>query len=119
MFLVVFSTTLSARYEVSDKNIRIVLIFLILSKLILYFFIENILAYKYCKFIILPWIIYAIFLFNMIKNYEPKGKNSKGYENNNFFDILLLTIYLFLFISKIIKFLWSECFYKNIFSAKF
>jgi hypothetical protein len=119
MFLLVFSTTLSVKYELSEENLRLMLFILIVLKLILYFLIENFVAYKYFKFVFLPWIIYAIFLFNMIKIYETNGRNSKGYENDFFFYIFLLALYLFLFISKLIKFLWSEFFYKSKFSANF
>lgn len=119
MFLLVFSTTLSVKYELSEENLRLMLFILIVLKLILYFLIENFVAYKYFKFVFLPWIIYAIFLFNMIKIYETNGRNSKGYENDFFFYIFLLALYLFLFISKLIKFLWSEFFYNSKFSANF
>ena len=119
MFLIAFSTTLSTRYEISSENVRLILIFTIFANLVVYFFIENFLAYKYCKFIFLPWVIYAIFLFNMVKNYAANNKGSKKIEIDYFFQIILLASFIFLLTLKIIKFVWSEFFYRSKFSANF
>lgn len=123
VFLVILSITLINKFEISKENAQLILICILFSKLTIYFFLENFLAYKYCKFVLTPWIIYAVFLAHLSINYNfglDNNFNSQSDVKINFiFHIFLIVFFLLLFISKIIKFICSEFFFQNRFSANF
>lgn len=109
MFLMTLSITLTDKYDITTDKVRLIVIGILLTKLSLYFVIENFLAYKYCKFIFTPWIIYILFLTNMMIDFKNEYKNE--IYHNYFFQIFLVSFFIFLFILKLIKFFWSELFF--------
>lgn len=121
MFLLILSTILKNKYNVSKDSVQLVIILILFIKLIIYFFIENFIAYKHCKFILTPWLVYGLFFSNLISSLQIDFKQSSDEDTdlNYFFHIFLISFFVFLFISKLIKFICSEIFYQNRFSANF
>ena len=129
MFLETLSITLHYEFDIDSDKIHIIIICTLLSKILLYFFIENIVMYDYCKFMITPWIMYGLFLIDLLNSLGENNGVGPGYRlipsrgsywdfqvsnlasmlNLNYFlEICITAIFIFLFICKVIKFVWSE-----------
>jgi hypothetical protein len=132
MFLYTLNLSLVFEYSITNETSHQIVMGLILIKLLGYFYVENYLAYSYCKFLFTPWIIYALFLFDslitqlIIKNklhinsvdHQLKTYNDEPLEksltysklNLNFLlHTCLISAWFFLLMAKLIKFFWSEC----------
>lgn len=129
MFLETLSITLHYEFNFDKDNIHIIIISLILFKILIYFFVENIVMYNHCKFMITPWIMYGLFLIDLLLSPGEKNSVDSGYKlipsrgsywdfqvsnvvsilNLNYFlEICVTAIFIFLFICKVIKFVWTE-----------
>jgi hypothetical protein len=128
MFLITLSITLVNRFDVNRQMAHTIVLFILLVKLIAYFFVENFLAYRYCKFVFAPWIVYGLFLVEAVLKPSlirpPILDVLSSFSINNdflflkanydfFFKILLLTFFVFLCLAKLVKFIWNEIFYQN------
>ncbi len=137
MFLITLSITLVNEFDFKSESIHLLVISLMLVKLGIYFFVENFAMYKYCKFVFTPWLIYGLFLSDMVFNpskainknitlvYMPLNANYELSEiisllNLNYFlEICLMSVFVFLLICKIVKFVWNELFHQKIFLNSF
>jgi hypothetical protein len=138
MFLITLSISLISELNLTKENTHLVIIVLMLIKLIAYFLIENFALYKYCKFIFTPWLVYGLFLADLILNpgfndhqsvvYMPSNNSLWSYHvskiisllNLNYLlEICLAAIYLFLFICKVVKFIWNELVFQKIYLNNF
>lgn len=124
IFLVCLDQTLVVHMSVAKKISHLIILGIFFFKLLVYFLIENLFAYKYCKFIFTPWIIYALFLYDTIMNQalilnKPLSNHSINLTQDNssflktntsfFAHAFLLAILFFFVVAKIFKFFWCEC----------
>lgn len=130
MFLITLSITLTYELNMSKSIVHLIIIGLLLAKLIFYFLIENFAMYNYCKFIFTPWIVYGLFLIDLLASpsahlnreeasfsfFPSKGSywdyqvnNFKSLLNINYFlEICVLSVFIFLVVCKVVKFVWNE-----------
>lgn len=131
MFLITLSITLDWELNMSRDNVHLLITSLLLAKLIVYFLVENFAMYSYCKFIFTPWIVYGLFLIDLLASppLESQGfvdlrvglfptagsfwdyqvSNLAGLLNINYFlEVCVTVVFVFLFICKCVKFVWDE-----------
>lgn len=131
MFLITLSITLNYEMNMSKENVHLLITFLLLAKLIVYFLIENFAMYSYCKFIFTPWLVYGLFLIDLLVSppvdasgdddlrisvfptagsyWDYQVSNFAGLLNVNYFlEVCVTVVFVFLFICKVVKFVWNE-----------
>lgn len=134
LFLISLDQTLVIHINLDKKISHLIILGVLFVKLFIYFLLENLLAYKYCKFVFTPWIVFALFLYDTImnqtlvqsENFNLKnwttGSNKSVHNDISFLKInasffahaCLLAILLFFILAKIFKFFWCEfCRYNN------
>jgi hypothetical protein len=153
MLLLALSKSLEHDFMIKQHTINLIVLFIVFIKMTVYFVIENLVAYRYCKFMILPWLVYGIYLLDLIAHPSVARDDDSDQQNisfingnsvlysthkylrqpntitNNinslkinltfFFQICLFAYFIFLFISKIVKFIWNEFFYSKKFLSNF
>lgn len=141
MFLITLSVTLSYEMNISKGTVHLIITSLLLLKIISYFLVENFLMYNFCKFIFTPWIVYGLFLIDLLVsppfdltatetnfNIYPTSGSYWDYQINNFtsllninyfLEICVMSVFVFLFICKVIKFVWNEFCNQKVFLNSF
>ncbi len=141
MFLITLSITLSYELGVSHFTTHLVMIGLLLFKIISYFLIENFALYSYCKFIFTPWIVYGLFLVDLLVNPPAKLSSddpwsrfvptSQGYWDYNIklmksllkmdyiLEIVVTSVFSLLLTFKVLKFMRNELCNKKTFLNSF
>jgi hypothetical protein len=142
MFLISLDMSLVHEFKFSPQKSHLTVLILMFFKLLVYFLVEQLLAYRHCKFVVSPWIIYGLYINDTIINQtitlkklelvetafpiyqvDDNGKllalkQNFSYEklNLNFFlHTSLLAVFIILLLIKIFKFIWKEfCYHKNI-----
>ena len=125
MFIINLDECLVYEVNLTPRLSHFIILAVFLVKLVVYFIVENLIAYKYCKFLFTPWIVYAIFLYDtimnqtIIKSEKRKYIMFEGHSISNdisfvqanmsfFLHACLLGVLLFLLLAKIFKFVWFE-----------
>jgi hypothetical protein len=130
MFLITLSITLSYELGVNQFNTHLVIVGLLLIKIIIHFLIENFALYSYCKFVFTPWIVYGLFLLDLLLN--PPAKSSLEHTGFRLFpagesyweyqikhvksllyidyvlEIVVASVFVLLFTVKVLKFIRNE-----------
>lgn len=141
MFLITLAVTLVYELNMSEINVHLIITGLLLVKIVVYFLIENYAVYSYCKFVFTPWLVYGLFLLDLLVNPPvnssgssrsfnlfPTSGNYWNYQVNNLSSLLkidylveisLATVFVFLFIAKVLKFMWNEFCQKKVFLHSF
>lgn len=134
MFLFSLEVLLVYKIGISKQTAHLITLGIIAFKLIAYFLVENVFAYKYCKFLLTPWLMIGLFLIDALINnlflmprknllkLDQNDLNTKYLESNiltkyfnitSFLQACLVLLFIFCFLCKIIKFVWSEFFYRK------
>ena len=134
MFLFTLSVTLIYDFEMNKETVHLIIMGIMFFKLLVYYIVENIIAYRYFKFIFTPWLIYGLFLLDIMTYPGVEYKSPQMYEtdglgsvntavsefsliiitNVNFMlQICLLVFFLLLVLLKIIKFVHEEFFFQK------
>lgn len=134
MFLMTLNLTLVYQFKLTNETSHFIILCIFLVKIMIYFVIENIVAYRHAKFIFTPWLIYGIYLIDSflaasqslkIKsqfiplNQDPNRLEMTRPNFNYFFHSCILIFYVFLLFSKVFKFTWNEFCYQRKFSNNF
>lgn len=134
MFLFSLEVLLVYKIGISKQTAHLITLGIIAFKLIAYFLIENVFAYKYCKFLLTPWLMIGLFLIDALINslflmprknllkldqndlntrYLESNILTKYFNINSFLLTCLVLLFIFCFLCKIIKFVWSEFCYRK------
>lgn len=141
MFLITLAVTLVYELNMSEFNVHLIITGLLLVKIVIYFLIENYAVYSYCKFVFTPWLVYGLFLLDLLVNPPVNSSGSSGsfnlfptrgnywnYQVNNLSSLLkidylveisLVSVFVFLFIVKVLKFVSNEFCQKKVFLHSF
>lgn len=140
MFLFSLEVVLVHKLGMTLQYANLVIIGIMAIKLVTYFIVENVTAYKYCKFMLMPWVLYGVYLIDMLLNiffYTPAKKSEfepllipdtetieisllkKRFSFVSFAQTCLVSLFLFLFVCKIIKFIYNEFCYRKKFLNNF
>lgn len=126
MFLLALNLSLVYEFEMTQRGAHLVIMGFLLAKMVVYSLVENYAAYAYCKFLLAPWIVYAIYIFDVLvhqlavknrlaeaathENENASVFTSHRNLNHNFLlHTLLITAWVFLVIAKLLRFVWNEC----------
>lgn len=138
VFLLMLNLSLISSFGASKEAAHLIVFIVLLIKLIAYFIVELFVGYNYGKFLFTPWLVIAILLLDTLVNqsvhhnmtlYEQvspfkiqhlsQGFSFARLDMNSFIHYLVTVFYLFLFVSKIVKFVYKEFFYTKKFSHYF
>lgn len=142
MFLITLSITLTYELDMSQFSVHLIIIGLLTLKIVVYFLVENFALYSYCKFVFTPWIIYGMFLLDLLVNPPAATLNYRHTQFNvfplsgNYWDfqianlksllhidylleIVVGTLFVILFIVKVLKFVWNEFCHRKTFLSSF
>ena len=76
MFLFSLEVLLVYKIGISKQTAHLITLGIIAFKLIAYFLVENVFAYKYCKFLLTPWLMIGLFLIDaLINNLSKRFKH--------------------------------------------
>ena len=136
MFLITLSITLVYELKFSKENAHLLIIIFMFIKLVAYFLVENFVLYRYCKFIFTPWLVYGLFLADLVfypnkAEYQVAPTMANSYWTYKFshavsilnlnylLEICLVAMFSFLLICKVVKFVWNEVFFQKTFLNSF
>jgi len=136
MFLITLSITLVHELKFSKENAHLLIIILMFIKLVAYFLVENFVLYRYCKFIFTPWLVYGLFLADLVfypnkTEYQMSPTMANSYWSYKFshavsilnlnylLEICLVAVFSFLLICKVVKFVWNEVLFQKTFLNSF
>jgi hypothetical protein len=110
VFLLNIEIILVAEFKISPDVCILIVLVLFSVKLLVYFVIENFLAYKYSKFLFANWLLYFVFLIGSLINLKDIKDNYHLFV----FELAVLGLTFILFVYKLVKFIYNEFFlYKS------
>jgi hypothetical protein len=116
MFLLNTKIVLSEIFQISADTSILLILVMFAVKVLIYFVVENFLAYKYSKFLFANWLLYFVFLIDSIINLKSQSISTQS-QYLFVFEIALFGLTFVLFVFKLIKFIYNEFFlYKSFYN---
>ncbi len=82
VFLVALNHCLVTDLKWNPNTANYFILALLMTKVFIYFSIETLLMFQYCKFVFTPWVIYALYSLFEIFTIARNNKNNQIYEYN-------------------------------------
>ena len=146
IFLIGLNQHLVSDYKLDHDTVSYIVLLILIVKIFVYFSIESLLMFHYCKFIFTPWLVYAFYIIyvvacqaiankaNVVYEYfmsnrfgsvENMSRNGEQYlfsyiKLNNIFYLRLFSLFVILvfFVFKLVKFFTYDLYYANGFRKK-